>query len=35
MKEPKHYYCHRSTEYNNQIPEGYKLIDKIGEGAFG
>jgi hypothetical protein len=35
MKKPKHYYCHRSTEHNNQIPKEYELIDKIGEGAFG
>lgn len=35
MKKPKHYYCHRSTEHNNLIPQGYELIDKIGEGAFG
>jgi serine/threonine protein kinase len=35
MKKPHNYYCHRTHPQTESIPEGYEVIDKIGEGAFG
>lgn len=35
MKKPHSYYCHRTTQSKDNLPKGYEVIDKIGEGAFG